>query len=52
MPEPNEQDIDHVQQKLNKIFETRYDTDRVNIYYQIPIFTSSNFFFRFLGNRG
>ncbi|CAG9810797.1 unnamed protein product [Chironomus riparius] len=28
MPDPNEQDIDHVQQKLNKIFETRYDTDR------------------------
>jgi hypothetical protein len=26
-----EPEIDHVQQKLNKILETRYDTDRVSL---------------------
>lgn len=31
MPETSEENIDHVQRKLNKILETRYDTDKVKI---------------------
>lgn len=30
MPSAAGETVDHVQQKLNKILETRYDTDKVN----------------------
>lgn len=29
MPSVDDENIDHVQRKLNKILETRYDTDKV-----------------------
>lgn len=45
MPEPNEPNIDHVQQKLNKIFETRYDTDRVRNFIPISIHVIKKFNF-------
>lgn len=31
MTSPEPQQVDHIQRKLNKILETRYDTDKVRL---------------------
>lgn len=32
MPSADDENVDHIQRKLNKILETRYDTDKVRVW--------------------
>lgn len=42
MPGADKDNIDHVQRKLNKILETRYDTDKVSTLESLKIVKTSS----------